>query len=44
VPLVVFTRHTPYLAVDVADCRDAEGRPGAMQPVTALCRCGGSLS
>jgi CDGSH-type Zn-finger protein len=41
-PLVVFTRYTPYLAVDVGDCRDAEGRPVAMQPVTALCRCGAS--
>jgi CDGSH-type Zn-finger protein len=42
--MVVFTKYTPYLAVDVADCRDAEGRPVAMQPVTALCRCGGSSS
>jgi CDGSH-type Zn-finger protein len=36
----VFTKYTPYLVVDLADCRDAEGRPVAMQPVTALCRCG----
>jgi CDGSH-type Zn-finger protein len=43
-PLVVFTRYTPYLAVDVSDCRDAEGRPVAMQPVTALCRCGQSAA
>jgi CDGSH-type Zn-finger protein len=41
-PMVVFTRYTPYLVVDVPDCRDAEGRPVAMQPVTALCRCGRS--
>jgi CDGSH-type Zn-finger protein len=41
-PAVVFTKYTPYLAVDVADCRDEEGRPLAMQPVTALCRCGQS--
>jgi CDGSH-type Zn-finger protein len=42
--MVVFTKYTPYLAVNVADCRDAEGRPVAMQPVTALCRCGRSSS
>ena len=41
-PMVVFTKYTPYLVVDVADCLDAEGRPVAMQPVTALCRCGRS--
>jgi CDGSH-type Zn-finger protein len=41
-PLVVFAKYTPYLVVDVADCRDAAGRPVAMQPVTALCRCGRS--
>ena len=43
-PMVVFTKCTPYLVVDVTDCRDAEGRPVAMQPVTALCRCGRSTS
>jgi len=41
-PMVVFTKCTPYLVVGVTDCRDAEGRPVAMQPVTALCRCGRS--
>ena len=41
-PLVVFTKCTPYLVIDVPDCRDAEGGPMAMQPVTALCRCGRS--
>ncbi len=41
-PLVVFAKHTPYLVIGVTDCRDAEGRPVAMQPVTALCRCGHS--
>jgi CDGSH-type Zn-finger protein len=43
-PLIVFTKYSPYLAVDVEDCRDAEGRPVAMRPVTSLCRCGGSSS
>ena len=44
VPLVVFTKYSPYLVVDVEDCRDAEGRPVAMQPVTSLCRCGRSAA
>jgi CDGSH-type Zn-finger protein len=39
-PLVVFTKYSSYLVVDVEDCRDAEGKPVAMQPVTSLCRCG----
>lgn len=40
--MVVFTKYTPYLVVAVSDCRDPDGRPVAMQPVTALCRCGRS--
>jgi len=43
-PLVVFTKYTPYLVVGLTDCRDAEGRAVAMQPVTALCRCGKSMA
>jgi CDGSH-type Zn-finger protein len=41
-PMVVFTKYSPYLVVDVRDCTDEEGKPVAMQPVTSLCRCGQS--
>ena len=41
-PMVVFTKYSPYLVVDVTDCKDADGKPVAMQPVTSLCRCGQS--
>jgi CDGSH-type Zn-finger protein len=40
--MVVFTKYSPYLVVDVEDCRDADGKPVAMQPVISLCRCGQS--
>ena len=43
-PMVVFTKYSPYLVVDVTDCKDADGKPVAMQPVTSLCRCGQSSS
>jgi CDGSH-type Zn-finger protein len=41
-PSIVFTKDSPYYAVDVTECRDAEGKAVAMRPVTALCRCGRS--
>ena len=41
-PSIVFTKCSPYYVVGVPDCKDADGKPVAMQAVTALCRCGQS--
>lgn len=41
-PMVVFTKYTSYMAVDVDNCTGADGKPVPMQSVTVLCRCGQS--
>lgn len=43
-PLVIFTRYSPYLVVDLENFKDAEGNPLQTQPVMSLCRCGKSAS
>jgi len=43
-PLVIFTRYSPYMAVDLEELRDAAGRALPVQPVMSLCRCGKSAS
>ncbi len=43
-PMVIFTRYSPYMAVDLKDFRDAEGKPILVQPVMSLCRCGKSAN
>ena len=39
---IVFTRHTPFLAVDVEILKNEEGQVFPLEKVTALCRCGHS--
>jgi len=39
---IVFSPYGPYLAVDVDKLTDAAGNPLPLEPVTSLCRCGGS--
>ncbi|MHC1717752.1 MAG: (4Fe-4S)-binding protein [Acidaminococcaceae bacterium] len=41
-PLIVFSRYSPYMAVDVEKLESAEGKDLQLQAVTSLCRCGGS--
>jgi CDGSH-type Zn-finger protein len=41
-PMVVFTKYSPYMVVDVGTCIGEDGKPVAMQAVTSLCRCGHS--
>jgi CDGSH-type Zn-finger protein len=41
-PLVIFTKYSPYLVVDLEIFGDAEGNPLPVQPVMSLCRCGQS--
>ena len=41
-PLVVFTKYSPYLVVDLENFKDADGNPLQIQPVMSLCRCGKS--
>jgi CDGSH-type Zn-finger protein len=43
-PVVVFTKYSPFMAVDLGHFRDHEGRILPVQPVTSLCRCGRSRS
>ncbi len=39
---IVFTKHTPFLAVDVDVLKNDEGKEFPLGKVTALCRCGKS--
>lgn len=41
-PMIVFTDYSPYLVVDVNKLTGQDGKDLPLQPVTALCRCGGS--
>jgi len=41
-PLVVFTKYSPYLVVDLENFKDADDNPLQIQPVMSLCRCGKS--
>jgi CDGSH-type Zn-finger protein len=43
-PMIVFTEYSPYMAVDVARLTGPDGEELPLQPVTALCRCGGSAN
>ncbi len=43
-PLLIFTRYSPYMVVDLRDFRDGEGKLLPVQPVMSLCRCGKSAS
>jgi CDGSH-type Zn-finger protein len=42
IPMVVFTKYTSYMVVDVETCTGADGKSVAMKTVTSLCRCGQS--
>ena len=39
-PLIVFSRYSPYMAVDVDKLENADGESLPLQSVTSLCRCG----
>ena len=39
-PLIVFSRYSPYMAVDVDKLENADGQNLPLQTVTSLCRCG----
>ena len=39
-PLIVFSRYSPYMAVDVDKLENADGKNLPLQAVTSLCRCG----
>jgi CDGSH-type Zn-finger protein len=41
-PTIVFTTYEPYLVVDLEKFKDHEGKDLDVEPVMALCRCGGS--
>ena len=41
-PLVIFTKYSPYLVVDLDNFTDAAGNRLQIQPVMSLCRCGKS--
>lgn len=41
-PFIVFSRYSPYMAVDVEKLESAKGKDLPLQAVTSLCRCGGS--
>ena len=41
-PFIVFSRYSPYMAVDVEKLESAKGKDLPLQSVTSLCRCGGS--
>lgn len=41
-PKIVFTKYTPFLAVDVETLRKEDGEQLPLEQVTALCRCGNS--
>lgn len=41
-PMIIFTKYSPYYAVDVPDLSDLRGQNYPLSPVTALCRCGAS--
>lgn len=43
-PMVIFTRYSPYMVVDLKDFRNAEGKPLPVLPVMSLCRCGKSAN
>jgi CDGSH-type Zn-finger protein len=42
--MVIFTKYSPYMAVDLKDFRNAEGKPLPFRPVMSLCRCGKSAN
>jgi CDGSH-type Zn-finger protein len=42
--MVIFTKYSPYMVVDLKDFRNAEGKPLPLQPVMSLCRCGKSAN
>jgi CDGSH-type Zn-finger protein len=41
-PTVVFTTYEPYTVIDLKDFKNHEGKDLDVEPVMALCRCGGS--
>jgi len=41
-PKIIFTKHTPFLAVDVDVLKRDDGQEYPLEEVTALCRCGKS--
>ena len=40
--MIIFTKYSPYYAVDVPELSDFRGNKFPLAPVTALCRCGHS--
>ena len=37
-PLGILTKYSPYMVVDLANFRDAQGKPLPVQAVMSLCR------
>ena len=38
-PLIIFTKYSPHLIVDLENLKDAEGNPLQTEPVMSLFRC-----
>ncbi len=41
-PMIVLTRYSPYYVIDLDEIQKADGEKIPLDPVTVLCRCGGS--
>lgn len=41
-PMIVLTRYSPYYVIDMDEIQKADGETIPLDPVAALCRCGGS--
>ncbi len=44
IPIIAFTKYSPYMVIDVENMEDGRGNPLKLQTVTSLCRCGSSKS
>lgn len=41
-PMIIFTRYSPYLVVNMKEVQSETGKIFPLEPVTSLCRCGAS--